>query len=239
MTGQHRATVRNLIDRLTPPAAAAGVLTLVLAAAIAPAAASVTAPISAPIAAPPAANTPAPLITYLGPAPSPSTAKPAAVNPAPAKTTTVPAPPAAKPAVAAGWVHPLPNGARGSGGGCFGTYRATPWVHYHGGVDLSGPYNMPIRAVHSGVIVVQKYQSGGAGNYVAVDHGNGYQSVYMHLIRPGLPVGTHVQTGQVIGYVGATGDAQGPHLHFEIHHGLWHQIDPATFMRDRGVNVGC
>lgn len=157
------------------------------------------------------------------------------VNPAPAQhsKTTTQAP------VSTGWIHPLSNGARGSGGGCFGSYRATPWVHYHQGVDLMAPSGMAIRAVHSGRVVVRAYQSGGAGNYIAIDHGDGYQTVYMHLIRPGLAVGTWVNTGDTIGYVGATGDAKGPHLHFEVHHGLWNHIDPASFMRARGVNIGC
>ena len=43
----------------------------------------------------------------------------------------------------------------------------------------------------------------------------------------------------MIGYEGSTGDSTGPHLHFEVHQGMWNQIDPAPFMRARGVDLGC
>lgn len=219
------------VNRPIRSAVAVALLALSLAAAITPAAASVTAPIAAP------RDTPT-IQALLAADPKPPLAltprQPAAIAAAPVRSQTP-----ATPKATLDWVHPLPNGARGHGGGCFGSYRATPWVHYHQGVDLAAPSGMPIRAVHSGRVVVHAYQAGGAGNYIAIDHGNGYQTVYMHMIRPGLPVGTHVNTGDIIGYVGATGDAQGPHLHFEVHHGLWHRVNPATFMRARGVNVGC
>lgn len=219
------------INRPIRSAAAVALLALSLSAAVTPAAASVTTPIVAPRDTP----TVAPLIAADPKPPLVLTS----ITAAPTKVNYAkPAPP--KPAqVQPAWIHPLPNGARGHSGGCFNDFRSSPWVHYHKGVDLTAPSGMPIRAVHSGVVVAHAYQAGGAGNYVAIDHGDGYQTVYMHLIRPGLPVGTHVNTGDVIGYVGATGDASGPHLHFEVHHGLWHRIDPAPFMRARGVNVGC
>ena len=72
-----------------------------------------------------------------------------------------------------------------------------------------------------------------------LNHGT-YQTVYMHMrTRSFLRVGQSVRAGQTIGYVGRTGDATGPHLHFEIHRGAWHPFNPAPFLRARGVRVGC
>lgn len=135
-----------------------------------------------------------------------------------------------------GWVHPLASGKRGSGGGCFGVARPG---HTHKGVDLAQPSGTRIRAVHTGRVVVVRYQAGGAGWYVALSHG-AYQTVYMHMrSRPPVHVGQKVATGQTIGYVGSTGASSGPHLHFEVHHGLWHPVNPAPFMRHLGISVGC
>ena len=140
------------------------------------------------------------------------------------------------PKSAKGWVHPLASHVRGHGGGCWGAYRPG---HRHAGVDLSQRSGTRIRAVHSGRVVVVRYQAGGAGWYVAVSHGT-YQTVYMHMrSRPPVHVGQKVGTGQTIGYVGSTGASTGPHLHFEVHRGLWHQVNPAPFARAHGFSVGC
>lgn len=157
-----------------------------------------------------------------------------------AETPAPPAKPAAAPAPAAvtgDWIHPLASGVKvRSSGGCVGAARSG---HTHQGLDLVASSGTPIRAIHGGTIVANSWQSS-AGYYVAIDHGNGYQSVYMHLVKPGLAKGTKVSIGQTIGYVGATGDASGPHLHFEIHNGLWkNRLNPAPWMRARGVDLGC
>ena len=55
------------------------------------------------------------------------------------------------------------------------------------------------------------------------------------LVKPGQKV----KAGQAIALEGTTGDSTGPHLHFEIHHGLWNQVDPAPWLRAHGVKVGC
>lgn len=145
------------------------------------------------------------------------------------------------PVVTSGWVNPIrPGFYVGGSGGCWGAARKG---HSHQGVDLTVGRGTPIHAVHAGKVVVIKYQAKGAGNYVVLSHGSGIWTVYMHLReRTFLNVGATVATGQTIGYVGATGNATGPHLHFEVHvGGLWdpYRVNPAPFMRQRGAAVGC
>ena len=145
------------------------------------------------------------------------------------RSTTRTAPPAAS-----GWVHPLPGAVCTSG---WGAPRAG---HSHHGLDFPRPSGTPIRAAAAGTVALVRYQGGGAGHYVAIHHGGGVHTVYMHLrARTPLAVGARVSAGQTIGQVGATGNAKGPHLHFEVHRGLWEYTNPAPFMRARGVNVGC
>jgi len=90
---------------------------------------------------------------------------------------------------------------------------------YHNGVDLGAPTGTAIKAAGDGVIVKYGYY-GEYGNFVKIRHGNGYETAYGHLSRyaQGLSVGSRVKQNQVIGYVGATGSATGPHLHFEVIH---------------------
>jgi len=131
-----------------------------------------------------------------------------------------------------GWVQPVP-GAKTTD--CFGSRGGR-----HLGTDLAAPAGTPIHAVHAGTVAVVKYEAGGGGNYIVINHGGGIFSAYMHMnARSPLNVGASVQTGQTIGFVGRTGDATGNHAHFEIHQGLWHKISPAAFMRAHGVSVGC
>jgi len=130
------------------------------------------------------------------------------------------------------WVHPLP------GSTCISGWGAPRNGHLHKGLDFPKPSGTPIRAAHAGSVKTVTY-SGGAGWYVMLNHGT-YQTVYMHMrTRSFLRVGQSVRAGQTIGYVGRTGDATGPHLHFEIHRGAWHPFNPAPFLRARGVRVGC
>lgn len=87
----------------------------------------------------------------------------------------------------------------------------------HTGVDLAARSGTPIYAAGDGVIQYYKWQSG-YGNKVEIQHVNGYETAYGHMSRyaDGLGVGSHVRQGQIIGYVGSTGQSTGPHLHFEI-----------------------
>ncbi|MES2252693.1 MAG: peptidoglycan DD-metalloendopeptidase family protein [Pseudomonadota bacterium] len=90
---------------------------------------------------------------------------------------------------------------------------------YHKGVDLGAPTGTAIKAAGDGIIVKYGYY-GEYGNFVKIRHGNGYETAYGHLSRyaQGLSVGSRVKQNEVIGYVGATGSATGPHLHFEVIH---------------------
>ena len=87
----------------------------------------------------------------------------------------------------------------------------------HTGVDLAARTGTPIYAAGDGVITYYKWQSG-YGNKIEIQHVNGYETAYGHLSRfvDGLGEGSRVRQGQVIGYVGSTGQSTGPHLHFEI-----------------------
>ena len=87
----------------------------------------------------------------------------------------------------------------------------------HTGVDLAARSGTPIYAAGDGVIEYYKWASG-YGNKVEIRHVNGYETGYGHMSRyvDGLGVGDRVRQGQLIGYVGSTGQSTGPHLHFEI-----------------------
>ena len=86
----------------------------------------------------------------------------------------------------------------------------------HNGVDMAAPANTPIYAARGGQVITAAYQKNGAGNYVQIDHGDGFRSIYMHMTRYIVKVGDYVAPGQVIGYVGSTGMSTGNHLHFGI-----------------------
>lgn len=93
-----------------------------------------------------------------------------------------------------------------------------PWGCYYGhrGTDFIDVYNSwgDVYAADNGVVITNDYNDVN-GNYVEIDHNNGWVSYYGHMREPSdLPVGTVVQKGQVIGHIGMTGAATGPHTHF-------------------------
>lgn len=88
----------------------------------------------------------------------------------------------------------------------------------HAGIDIAGTgLGSPVYATNNGTIMTITYVYS-YGNYIIIDHNNGYYSTYAHMngFAKGLKVGSTVSRGQVIGYVGSTGYSTGPHLHFEI-----------------------
>jgi murein DD-endopeptidase MepM/ murein hydrolase activator NlpD len=87
----------------------------------------------------------------------------------------------------------------------------------HNGIDLAHDYWAPIVATGSGVVTHAGWKEGGYGNTVVIDHGYGYVTLYAHMIDWSPSVGERVERGEVIGWVGSTGNSTGPHLHYEVH----------------------
>ena len=102
------------------------------------------------------------------------------------------------------------------------------WRMHHG-VDLSAPTGTPIIASRSGVINSVGFEAGGAGNYVNIDHKDGFVTRYMHMTHYIVAPGQYVYAGQVIGYCGSTGASTGPHLHFGIYYN-GASVDPALYI---------
>lgn len=86
----------------------------------------------------------------------------------------------------------------------------------HNGIDMACAQGTPIYATRAGKVTVASYQAGGAGNYVSINHLDGFASIYMHMTNYVVSAGQTVSQGQLIGYVGSTGLSTGPHLHFGI-----------------------
>jgi murein DD-endopeptidase MepM/ murein hydrolase activator NlpD len=90
-------------------------------------------------------------------------------------------------------------------------------IRAHKGVDYAAPRGTPVKATGSGKIVLRG-RKGGYGNTVVIQHGSRYSTLYAHLngFARGLSIGERVKQGEIIGYVGSTGLATGPHLHYEF-----------------------
>jgi murein DD-endopeptidase MepM/ murein hydrolase activator NlpD len=134
-------------------------------------------------------------------------------------------------APAPAWVHPMPGASTTS---CFG-YR---WGVQHAGVDLAAPPGTPIRTVGAGTVSTAGWAFPGYGISVVIDHGDGYYTLYAHAAEATVSVGEPVEPGDVIALEGSTGDSTGPHLHFEVHKGMWNQVEPTQWLRNRDVSVG-
>ncbi len=87
---------------------------------------------------------------------------------------------------------------------------------FHPGIDIADDYGTPIVATADGIVTTAGWNSGGYGNMVDIDHGNGYMTRYGHAQQVVVSAGDHVKRGQVIAYMGSTGFSTGPHVHYEI-----------------------
>ena len=105
-----------------------------------------------------------------------------------------------------------------------------PGGRFHTGIDLPAPTGTPVHAAAAGRVAWAGWLWGGWGNLVTLAHGHGVRTLYAHLSRVDVKVGQHVPVGAVLGAVGATGDATGPHLHFEVR-GRGAAVNPVSALR--------
>jgi murein DD-endopeptidase MepM/ murein hydrolase activator NlpD len=163
-------------------------------------------------------------LRVVAPAPPPPAPSP---TPSPAPT---PAPPTGDTAFPIAGPHDY--------GGPDSRFGADRGDHIHQGQDVSAAEGTPLVAPRPGTISTVAYQAGGAGYYVVeADDDGSHWYAFMHLEEGSTAVseGEHVSVGQRLGSVGSTGDAQGPHLHFEEWIGPWqeggHPVDPLPLLR--------
>lgn len=119
-------------------------------------------------------------------------------------------------------------------------YRKNPVTgvyKLHGGTDFAAPKGTPIYAAAAGYVSVAGWNSGGYGNYVILYHGTmqdgvAYSTLYGHMSSIAVSAGTYVTQGQVIGYVGSTGNSTGNHLHLEVWQGRSsaNRVDPRKYV---------
>ena len=109
--------------------------------------------------------------------------------------------------------HPLPNLKRVSSD--FGGRTMGGRAENHSGLDMSAPSGTPIYATAPGIVTKSGWGTG-YGQYVEINHGNGYLTRYAHASRLIARVGDSVQAGEQIANVGCTGRCTGPHLHYEV-----------------------
>ena len=97
----------------------------------------------------------------------------------------------------------------------------------HNGLDFTASQGTPIYATGDGRVTTAGMGTG-TGNHVIINHGYGYETVYMHMVRIKVRDGQTVKRGQIIGWVGSTGASTGPHCHYEVHIN-GRPVDPVYF----------
>jgi len=109
-----------------------------------------------------------------------------------------------------------------------------PTGDYHGGVDLRSPAGTPVRAAADGTVKLAQLVTV-LGNTVGLDHGQGVETLYMHMSKLAVEPGAPVKQGDIIGYVGTTGRSSGPHLHWtlyvngvQVNPGQWVKLTPCA-----------
>jgi len=116
----------------------------------------------------------------------------------------------------------------------FEPYDAScPWPHrFHNGLDIAGPCWTNIIAADGGIAYPQPFMSYGYGNWILVNHGNGFVTLYGHLAAYAVSYGQAVHRGQLIGYEGSTGNSTGCHVHFAVNRNdQW--VNPLAYLPPR------
>ena len=132
-------------------------------------------------------------------------------------------------------IHPVKSGDEGLSSN-YG-YRRDPFskkYKFHDGHDYSARIGTAVHSTANGRVRKSKYW-GSFGNYIEIDHGNGYITAYGHLSNRSVKVGDKVNRGQKIGEVGNTGRSTAPHLHYEVQYKN-KAVDPSPFYFDIPVN---
>jgi murein DD-endopeptidase MepM/ murein hydrolase activator NlpD len=101
-------------------------------------------------------------------------------------------------------------------------------VKFHPGLDFAAAQGTPIFATADGRVSIAGNMGNGYGNYVVINHGFGYETLYGHMYRIKVRNGALVKRGEVIGWVGSTGKSTGPHVHYEVKK-YGKQLDPVYF----------
>lgn len=114
-------------------------------------------------------------------------------------------------------------------GGYVSSKQGPRWGRMHKGIDIARPSNRTIKAADNGVVVSAGW-GGGYGNKIVIDHQNGFRTLYGHMSSLKVKVGQTVSKGTSIGVMGATGDATGVHLHFEVYKN-GSLVNPLSYLR--------
>lgn len=130
------------------------------------------------------------------------------------------------------WQDPLAPPVSGCMTSPFGVKRlhnGKPTGEYHGGVDQRTPAGEPIRAVAAGTVSFAQ-QFNVLGNAVGIDHGQGLESMYLHMSKLAVSPGVRILRGDILGYSGSTGRSTGPHLHWVLYvNGM--NVNPAQWIK--------
>ncbi len=119
------------------------------------------------------------------------------------------------PSATGSYMWPLPASKGISSGYGMRKISLYGYEKFHAGIDVPAGMGSSILAADGGTVIVSSYD-GGYGNYIMINHGNGRVTLYAHMSSRAVAEGATVNKGQVIGYVGSTGNSTGPHLHFEV-----------------------
>lgn len=111
------------------------------------------------------------------------------------------------------------------------THPKTGLGDFHSGIDIASDPGTPVRSTADGIVSYSGW-SGGSGNLVAIEHGFGFSTYYAHNKMLAVKIGQQVKRGDVIGYIGSTGNSTGPHVHYEI----WREgkpLNPYAYLEGR------